>query len=122
MKMMGLTDTPYWLSWMIMYGIIYTFAAVGCTLVTIPIFEHQNKFVVFLVFFLYGLACMTYSMLIGAIFSKAKTAILVGLLVFFVSYFPLFSFNENTTEGTKTGISFFCSAAMAQGFTLLLTY
>lgn len=99
MKMMGLTDAPWWLSWIIMYQIIYTFSAIANTFLSWIIFEYSNKFIVFLMFFLYGTSCTAFSMIFGALFSKSKTAILVGVLVFFTSYFTIFSITDNTTNG-----------------------
>jgi ATP-binding cassette subfamily A (ABC1) protein 3 len=122
MKMMGLTDTPYWLSWYIMYLVIYTFIAVVCTLICIPIFRYASKFVVFLMFFIYGLTCIGFSFLIAAFCSKSKTGIFVGVVVFFVSYFALFGITDTTPQSTKQGISLFNTAAMAQGFNTLLTF
>lgn len=122
MKMMGLTDTPYWLSWVIMYTIIYLISAIGCTLIGIPIFKYSNKFVVFLIFFLYGLSCISFCMLISSFFTKAKTAILVGIVAFFVSYFSIFAVDETTTTSVRMTLSLFNTIAMALGFFTLLTF
>jgi ATP-binding cassette subfamily A (ABC1) protein 3 len=122
MKMMGLSDTPYWVSWVIMYTLIYFISAIGCTLVGIPIFKYSNKFVVFLIFFLYGLSCISFSMLISSFFTKTKTAILVGIVAFFVSYFSIFAIDENTPNSARMGLSLFNTIAMALGFFTLLTF
>jgi len=120
MKIMGLMDLPYWLSWYTLYITIYFVIAVLCTLVSIPIFAHSNIFVVFLMYFLYGLSCIAFSMLIISFFTRAKTAILVGVLVFFITYFVIFTIDSNTPQSTITGLSMFPSIAMAVGFVTMV--
>ena len=61
-------------------------------------------------------------MLMSTFFSRAKTAILIGVLVFFVTYFSLASFDETTPYLTKAGLSIFNTVAMAEGFTTLLSF
>lgn len=122
MKMMGLSDTPYWLSWLIMYTLIYFVIAFLSTLVGFGIFEYCNKFILFLLFFLYGLSCLAFSVLICSIFNKAKTAVLVGMLIFFVSYFTLLSVTNTTSEGVISLLSFFNTVAMSQAFIQLMSF
>lgn len=57
----------------------------------------------------------------SSFFSKAKTAILVGVLVFFVSYFTTFSITDQTPKETKVGLSIFNTVAMSSGFYTLLS-
>ena len=122
MKMMGLKDTPYWMSWFIMYSIIYTFTSLGCTVVSFLIFDYSNKFVIFLVFFLYGQSCLAFSVLISSIFNKAKTAVLVGMLLFFISYFSLLSVTNTTPKETLSVLSLFNTVAMAEGFIEMMSF
>ncbi|OMJ95245.1 hypothetical protein SteCoe_1460 [Stentor coeruleus] len=122
MKMMGLNDTPYWLSWFIMYTIIYFVVAFFSTMISFLIFELSNKFIVFLMFFLYGQSCLAFSVLISSIFNKSKTAVLVGMLIFFISYFSLLSVRKTTPKGTLSLLSFFNTVAMSQGFIQLMSF
>ena len=122
MKMMGLLDLPYWLSWFIMYTLIYGVIAIGCTIVSFLIFEYSNKFVIFLIFFLYGQSCLAFSVLISSIFNKAKTAVLVGMLMFFISYFSLLSVTNTTPKETLSVLSLFNTVAMSQGFIELMSF
>ena len=122
MKMMGLKDTPYWLSWFFMYTLIYLMISILSTLVSFAIFTYSNKFVVFLMFFLYGQSCIAFSVLISAMFNKAKTAVLVGMLIFFISYFSLLSTTTNTSQGVLSLMSFFSTVAMSQGWQTLMSF
>lgn len=105
-----------------MYFLIYLIVSVLCTVILSQVFEHQAKFIVFLLFFLYYMSCISFSFLIGAIFSKPKTAVLVGMLVFFVMYFPSFIFSTSTTRGLLTVLSLFNPIAMSRGFYTLLMF
>jgi len=48
MKIMGLTDTPYWLSWFTYFLIINTILASVMTLLLIPVFEYSSKLIIFM--------------------------------------------------------------------------
>ena len=61
-------------------------------------------------------------MLISTFFQRAKTAILIGVMIFFVSYFSVASFDETTGYTTKAGLSIFSTVAMAEGFMTLLAF
>ena len=55
MKMMGLSDYAYWLSWILFYLVVYLFISVTSTGITVPaMFKHSSPMIVFLMFFLYG--------------------------------------------------------------------
>ena len=47
MKIMGLTDLPYWLSWLTYYIIVNTIQWILMLIVLITVFENSNKFLVF---------------------------------------------------------------------------
>ena len=122
MKMMGLKDTPYWLSWFIMYSLIYLVIAGVCTIISFGIFTLSSKTIVFLLFYLYGQSCLAFSVLMSSLFNRSKTAVLVGMLVFFVSYFSMLSVTSNTSEGTLMGMSVLNTVAMSQAFIQLMSF
>jgi len=84
--MMGLTDLPYWLSWFSYYIIIITILAFFMTLLMIPMLS-SNKFLLFVYFWLYGMALFSYSIFIAAFFSNGKVASIAGSLILFFSAF-----------------------------------
>ena len=55
---------------------------------------------------------MTFSMLVASLFQSAKSGILAGVLLYFVTYFSLAGVDETTTYDTKAGLSVFNNAAM----------
>lgn len=68
MKMMGLKDSSYFLSWFVFYTTIVLFMALVMTgMLSINVFYNSNKFLVFLLAFFYGLSLFGFSVVIVAI-------------------------------------------------------
>ena len=108
MKMMGLTDLPYWLSWFFYYLIVITVISIVISLLAIPIFPHSWGFFIFLYFWLYGLALFSYSIFISCFFSNGKVASIAGsLILFFSSFLILLVQDENGNKGAKHFFSLF---------------
>jgi hypothetical protein len=84
MKMMGLTDFSYNMSWFITIFTQLTIMVILITLVTsTSVFEYSNKVLVFIFLESYSLAIMSMCFLFASIFSKARTA---ALLVSYIYY------------------------------------
>ncbi|CAI2373293.1 unnamed protein product [Moneuplotes crassus] len=96
MKIMGLMDTPYWLSWLTYYLVINTFLSLIMMLILIPVFEYSNKFLVFLYLWIYGMTMFSFGLLIGAFFSTGKTASIVSSMLFFLSSFLVTAVQDQT--------------------------
>jgi hypothetical protein len=98
MKMMGLVDTAYWLSWYFHYTAInigmVTFAWL---ILCINVIEYSAKFEIWLMLFLYGQAVFGQVMFISALFSKAKFSGLVGVVLYYVFFFFNFFLTSSTT-------------------------
>ena len=108
MKMMGLTDFPYWLAWFIYYTIIITILAILMTILMIPMFPNSQKIFVLLYFWLYGMALFSYSIFISSFFSNGKVASIAGsLILFFSSFLILIVQGENGNKGAKHVFSIF---------------
>lgn len=68
MKMMGLKDTSYFLSWLAFYGVIVIFmSAIITAMLSINVFFNSNKFLIFLLAFFYGMSLFGFSLVIVAI-------------------------------------------------------
>ena len=83
MKIMGLTDTPYWLSWFTYYITINTIQTIIMLLFLLPVFENSSKLLVFIYLWLYGMTMFGFGLFIGALFSSGKTAAVVATMLFF---------------------------------------
>ncbi len=92
MKMMGLTDTVYNASWFITSFIQMTLISILITLVTGgSVFEYSNKVYIFLYFEIFSLSIMSMCFLLATLFSRSKTAALLGPMIFFGSFFPYYA-------------------------------
>ena len=100
MKIMGLTDSPYWLSWFTYYITINTIQSVIMLLFLLPVFENSNKLLVFLYLWFYGMTMFAFGLLIGAIFSTGKTAAIVSSMLFFLSSFLMTAVQDQTVSET----------------------
>lgn len=70
MKIMGLTDTPYWLSWFMYYTVIMTGICFILTLISIFIFKYSNWIIIYLYYWCYGMSLFGYSMFMASFFSN----------------------------------------------------
>jgi ATP-binding cassette subfamily A (ABC1) protein 3 len=123
MSMMGLSDTAYWSSWIFYYVMLYLFESImGAIIIGPGILDKIDGFVLFLFFFLYGLSCMAFSMLIASIFSTARMGILIGVLVYFVTFFITFSFTASTSYNDRASLSIFNNVAMTNCAESLFSY
>jgi ATP-binding cassette subfamily A (ABC1) protein 3 len=92
MKMMGLTDSVYNLSWLITTVLQMTLVSVLITIVTADsVFEYSNKFYVFIYFEVFSLAVINMCFLLSTFFSRSKSASLLGPMIFFASFFPYYA-------------------------------
>lgn len=90
MRMMGLTFTAYWSSWMVQA----TFFVLCSTLVLMAtsaaclfgVFLLTNQFVLFLMFFLYGMAIVNMAFFFAAFVDRVQTAQAIGYGVILVGF------------------------------------
>lgn len=65
MKMMGLTDSSYWLSWFSYYFLVVTIISVLCVIILSPtVFTNSDKGIIFLYFWVYGLSLFGFCLLL----------------------------------------------------------
>ena len=115
MMMMGLKGSAYWCSWISFYFIVYTFNCVVITIIItgMNVFTYSNPGLIFLYFWLFGLSCLAFSVLMSTFFSKSRSAVLVGIPIFLGSYFvgfavddPLMSTNEKAGTALLPCVAF----------------
>ncbi|XP_069511181.1 cholesterol transporter ABCA5-like [Ambystoma mexicanum] len=101
LKIMGLHDTAFWLSWVLLYSsFILIMSLLMAIIVTVfSPFPKSNYFLIFALFFLYGISLIFFALMLTPFFKKAKhvgvvefLATLVfgciGLLIVLVEDFP----------------------------------
>jgi ATP-binding cassette subfamily A (ABC1) protein 5 len=73
MKMVGLRDSVFWLSWFVVYFFVVSFVALTSTIVTKFVIIKSASFgMVFLVMEVFGMSLIMMAFMFTAIFSKAK--------------------------------------------------
>lgn len=124
MKMMGLTDTVYNLSWFVTVFTQLTIVSILITLITAnSIFEYSNKIYVFFYFEFFGLAIMGMCFLLASIFSKSKTASLLGPMIFFATFFPYYAVSDAQYDASsKVAACLLAPACFALGANVFADY
>lgn len=124
MKMMGLTDTVYNLSWAITTVLQMSIVSVLITIVTsTTVFEYSNKYYVFLYFESFSLAVISMCFLIASFFSRSKSASLLGPVIFFASFFPYYAVSDAQYSRTaKTATCVLAPACFALGADVFADY
>lgn len=121
---MGLSDTIYNLSWLITTVTQMTIVSILITLVTASsVFEYSNKFFVFVYFEVFSLAVISMCFLLSSLFSKSKSASLLGPMIFFASFFPYYAVNDpQFSSGAKTATCILAPACFALGANVFADY
>ncbi len=124
MKMMGLTDFVYNISWLITTCLQMTVVSILITLVTASsVFEYSNKIYVFIYFEIFSLAVISMCFLMAACFSRSKTASLLGPIIFFASFFPYYAVNDpQYSSSAKTATCVLAPACFALGANVFADY
>ncbi|XP_058795656.1 cholesterol transporter ABCA5-like isoform X2 [Phymastichus coffea] len=80
MKIMGLKDSVFWLSWFILYAIfVLLLSAVAVVLLfTLQMFQHTDFLPIFLLVVLYSFSVIMFGFMITPFFDKSRTAGVLG--------------------------------------------
>ncbi|XP_078510414.1 ATP-binding cassette sub-family A member 10-like [Lissotriton helveticus] len=82
LRMMGLRDMSFWLSWCLLYaGFIFIMASLLAVIITNTLLLDSSYLVIFLLFFLYGIASMCFCFLLISLLRKPKLTSIVGFLL-----------------------------------------
>ncbi|XP_007957883.1 cholesterol transporter ABCA5 [Orycteropus afer afer] len=83
LKIMGLHDTAFWLSWVLLYtSLIFLMSLLMAVIATASsLFPQSGCFVIFLLFFLYGLSSVFFALMLTPLFKKSKHVGIVEFLV-----------------------------------------
>jgi len=76
------------------------------------VFKYSEKGYIFLFFWLFGISCIAFCFLIQTFFSRARTAFLIGIMLFLAQYFVSMGMTDADENG-KNGVSLLPPAAFA---------
>ncbi|GMH37365.1 hypothetical protein BSKO_05238 [Bryopsis sp. KO-2023] len=88
MRILGLKDGPYWVSWAITHGLYFLAIAIILALVGWYPLGRSQPLLLGLFYFTAGLSLITYGFCISTLFSKAKIAGTLTLLIYVLSMVP----------------------------------
>jgi ATP-binding cassette subfamily A (ABC1) protein 3 len=106
MKMMGLTDGTYFLSWFIFYGGICFITALIMTIMANWIFKNIDLFLYFLFCLFYALTLYGQAFAIVAFLPTKRSSGIAATLFHIVSYYMIFIIADPATpSGIQYGLS-----------------
>ena len=79
MKIMGLTESAYFSSWLFHYFMYFTLMAILITYIFSLIAVNSNPYIIFLWFWLYLMTLFSMAIFLSALFTKAKVGIIIAI-------------------------------------------
>ena len=114
MRIMGMTDLPYWLSWFAFYTIVNTIVTTvswGVLLTNVIVFS--SKGYMWLFFWLYGEAVFGQIMFLQSLFTGSKYAGIVSTVIYFAGVLlDTLITSNNSTRAAKLGASLLPQVAL----------
>ncbi|KAI5725432.1 hypothetical protein M8J77_015294 [Diaphorina citri] len=120
MKIMGLRDPAYWLSWFIVYAAIVTFhsSLAAFLLSWLKVFQHTNIVILYLLLISYSFSLIMFSFFLTPFFDKAASAGIVASFV--VSIVSLLYFLQIFLSKSPTFVFWLMSLLSSAGFALAM--
>ncbi|NXE75131.1 ABCAA protein, partial [Cochlearius cochlearius] len=117
MKMMGLQDIAFWLSWSLLYAVyVMVLSCLLTALVMQDAFYLSSFPAILLLLFLYGLACIHLVFMLCSLLRTSKLAGSMGFLITFLfGCLSLVVLIENVPEPWKWFLGLFCPFAFNAG-------
>ncbi|KAM3921955.1 ABC-type organic anion transporter ABCA8-like [Leptodactylus fuscus] len=119
LKMMGLRDSAYWLSWGLLYALyVLIFTNLMTLITTTYVFVNSSYGVIFLLFFLYGISMISFSfMLCTLLQSRRYTAAADFFTVIFLCILGLLPLVKVLPRPLEIFLCIFCPFAFSLGIT-----
>lgn len=84
MRMMGMTDISYWLSWFTYYSFVNLLVStLSWLILNFAVFNHTNGFLVWILLWLFGQSLFSLILLAQSLFSRARQAAYVTTSLYF---------------------------------------
>ena len=120
MKIMGLTEGIYFLSFFVKYIIIsFVDSIIIACIFVLLLFTKVPFFVLFLIFLLFSLNVFALAFCFQSFIEKTKESLLLSLIIYFTMFFfHILVMGENESYSLKVGLSFFPPVTIYLGFSL----
>ncbi|KAL4478578.1 hypothetical protein ABPG74_006813 [Tetrahymena malaccensis] len=123
MKVMGMSDSSFYVSWIIHYFIIYFFCSIlVSSALKGSIYVSSDWSVIFVWHLLFGISLIFQSLFITTFFTKAQVGNIFAMVFFLFQYMAIIilSSDANPTKGEKIGVSFLPQAGTSLGCDVFL--
>ena len=108
MKIMGMNEGTYFLSYFIQYFIVNIFYSIGNGIIIHFVFTHVPFGYLFLTYFLWGLDIFALAFFFQSFIDRTRVALIISLLVYFVMLFMSMAvINESVKIGLKVLVTIF---------------
>ena len=102
MRMMGMSDLSYWLSWFVYYLIIMTIAnTLALFVMMVNIIEYSKAGYIWIMLWLYGIAVFGLIVSVQSIFNKKKFAGIGATMIYFIGLFINFPVQDSTASSSS---------------------
>ena len=113
MKIMGLEEGIYFLSYFLQYLIINIFVSLINSIIVNFIFKTIPFYYIYILFFLWGMNVLALAFFCQSFLDSTKIALILSLLIYFIMYFiSLSGIKETSSKSLKVGLSFFPPAIL----------
>ncbi|CAH3191074.1 unnamed protein product, partial [Porites evermanni] len=116
MRIMGMSDIAYWLSWCVTYGVVLLVASLILNAILVPAgrLGGSNYVLMVILFFLYGLSIIMLAFLLSPFFKVAKTAgVVVSIMSPALGCIAIPLITADVADPAKWGVSLFSPTAFA---------
>lgn len=115
MKMMGLSDSTYYVSWLILYSAISVLISAVITVMTaLGVFINVNLLLLFSFFFIYSMTFFGWAFLIVAFLPTPRSSGIAAVLIAIISYNMMAILRDPTTPANvQYGMSILPNVCMA---------
>jgi len=124
MKMMGLKDSAYWLSFFVYYLIFFVVLSVIISSICIKfMYTHSSWVITFIYFLLYGIAVFAFAFFLSAFFSRSRVASITGTMLYFATNIVnTLVADSSVSETNKTAASLLPTVAVTLGCSAYVNY
>lgn len=123
MKIMGLTESSYFFSWLLYYTCLTTFHALLNSAILMGVFKYVPFGYVFLFFWLYGMCIFAMAYFFQSIIDKTRIAMIISILIYFIMYFVSVAvLSEDVKNAPKMVISLLPPTCLQLGLVTLTRF
>lgn len=123
MKIMGLKEYIYFLSYFLNYLILVTIYSIINSLIISTVLKHIGFIYIFAMFWLYGMSIFGLGFFFQAMMDKKRIAIIISILIYFVMFFVSAAIqSDDVTNTIKMIMSLLPPTALSLGIKVITKY